>query len=109
VEPIVKIIINGVVSVALLALVATVLMVLRRTRRGEKAVTDEDWRFFFGKAKAEVLTVHYGARLVLALVVCLVFGLAAYLVLFPYGPAWYVLGMVVTTFVIVLLTAKALR
>jgi len=109
VNPILKIIINGFVSVAFLTLIATLVVILRRIRRGEKPVTDEDWRFFFGKPKAEALTAHYGMRLVLAFVVCLVFGLVEYLVLFPYGFAWYGVGVVVTTFVVVLVTAKVLR
>jgi amino acid transporter len=109
VDPIVKILINVFASVACLTLIAMVLVILRRTRRGEKASTDEDWRLLFGKPKAEVLTAHYGMRLGFAFVLCLVLGLVEYLVLFPQGFGWYGVGVVVTTFVIMLLTAKVLR
>jgi hypothetical protein len=76
VDPIVKIIFNGFISVAFLTLVAMGVVILRRTRRGEKTVTDDDWRVLFGKPKAEVFTAHYSLRLGLAFVSCLLVGLS---------------------------------
>jgi hypothetical protein len=109
VSSIVDIMFSVFVSVASVTLMAMVLIIVRRTRRGEKASTDEDWRLLFGKARAEVLSVHYGVKLGFAFILCLFLGIVEYLVLFPYGFVWYGLGVVITTFVIMLLTAKGLR
>jgi hypothetical protein len=106
VHPIVEIVISFGVSIASVSLIAMGIVILRRTRRGEKAVSDEDWRLLFGKPKAEVLTAHYAMRLVLAIVACLVVGLVEYLVLFPYGVAWYGVGVVATAFAIILSHVK---
>lgn len=42
-------------------------------------------------------------------VACLVLGLVEYLILFPYGLAWYGVAVVLTSFAIIILTPKVLR
>src|SRR5262245_5460144 len=69
-------------------MIAMGFVMLRRTRRGEKAFTDRDWRLLFGKGKADVLTGHYGGKLALAFLACGLLGLVEYVVLMPYGTAW---------------------
>jgi hypothetical protein len=109
VNPLVDIIVSFSFSVSCVTLMAMVFIVLRRTRRGEKVSTDEDWRLLFGKPKAEVLSLHYGVKLCFGFILCLLLGIVEYVIIFPYGLAWYGAGLVATTFVIMLLTAKGLR
>ena len=82
---------------------------LRRSRRGEKAFTDKDWRLLFGKPKSDVLTARYGGKLTLVFVACALVGLLEYLVLMPFGATWYAVGVTVTAVVIVVFTPKALH
>jgi len=95
--------------VALTSLVAMIVLILNRARRGEKVSTDKDWRLFFGEAKTDVFTRRYGVKLVIALVGYCLIGLIEYLILVPYGFTWWVVGMAVTALVIVPLTPKVLR
>lgn len=86
-----------------------ILLILNRARRGEKVSTDKDWRIFFGEAKTDVLTRRYGLKLVIALVGYSVIGLIEYVILVPYGLAWWLVVMAVTALVIVPLTPRVLR
>jgi len=95
--------------VALTSLIAMILLILNRARRGEKVSTDKDWRLFFGEAKTEVLTRRYGLKLVIALVGYSVIGLIEYVILVPYGFTWWLVGMVVTALVIFPLTSRELH
>ena len=94
--------------VALLALVAMIVLIFKRARRGEKVSTGKDWRLFFGEPKADVLTARYVIKLLLAFVAYALIGVLEYLILIPYGFTWYVVGMAVTALVIVPLTPKVL-
>ena len=85
------------------------LVMFRRTRHGEKAFTDRDWRLVFGKSKAEVLIAHYGSRLLLTFVGCALLGVVEYLIFRPYGFTWYGVGVVLTAIVILILTPRVLR
>ena len=100
---------QGLVSVICLTLITVGFVMLRRTRRGEKAFTDKDWRVLFGKPKAGMLTAHYGGKLAILFVTCALVGLLEYLILMPFRATWYVVGVVVTAVVIVVLTPKALH
>jgi hypothetical protein len=95
--------------VAITALVAMIVVIFSRSRRGEKVSTDKDWRLFFGEPKAEVLTGRYGIKLLLAFVAYALIGVIEYLILLPYGFTCYIVGMAVTALVIVPLTPKVLR
>jgi hypothetical protein len=109
VDAIVKIIFSSALSAALLALIAVGVMALRRTWRGKKAVSDDDWRLLFGKPKGETLTAHYVMRLGFGFAAGLVLGLVEYMILFPFGAAWYGVSVIITTLVIIYLTATWLR
>ena len=98
-DPTVTVFVRGLITVICFILIAVDCVMLRRTRRGEKAFTDQDWRLLFGKPKADVLTARYGGKLGLLFVACALVGL---LVLMPFGGNWYVLGVVLTAVVIVL-------
>jgi hypothetical protein len=95
--------------VALISLVAMIVLIFNRARRGEKVSTDKDWQLCFGAPKAEVLTRRYVIKLAIALVGYTLIGLVEYVILLPYGLSWYVAAMAATALVIVPLTPKLLR
>ena len=95
--------------VALTSLVAMIVLILNRARRGEKVSTDKDWRLFFGEPKADVFTARYAIKLVGVFVAYAFIGVIEYMILIPYGFTWYILGTAVTALVILPLTSRILR
>ena len=86
-----------------------VVLMLRRTLRGEGLFSDQDWYFLFGRPKEEVLTETFWSKMGVGAIICFVVAFIEYYLVAPYGSQWFVAIIGLTVLGIAIYAPRFLR